>query len=88
MFANGFGSISDMKIGPDGALYILTFTDNSRLPIENQTGSLYRIAENTIDLPFVHSQTISADHLGLVGMLAVIVAILVFVKFHRLFRLW
>ena len=77
LFASGFGPISDMKVGPDGALYILTFANTTSFPYLNQSGSLYRIATNTIDLPFIESQAISADHWGLVGTLVVIIAIVV-----------
>ena len=34
VFANGFGSISDLKIGPDNALYILSSANNTDHPIE------------------------------------------------------
>jgi glucose/arabinose dehydrogenase len=85
LFASGFGPTSDMKIGPDGALYILSFGNTTSVPNLNKSGSLHRVATYTIDLPFIESQAISADHWGLVGTLAAIIAIIVLVKYHTIF---
>lgn len=85
LFASGFGPISDMKIGPDGAFYVLTSANTTSFPNLNKSGSLYRIATNIIDLPFIESQSISADHWGLVGTLIVIIAIVMLVKYYTFF---
>lgn len=85
LFASRFGPIVDMKVGPDGAFYILTSANTTYFPYLNKSGSLYRIATNTIDLPFIESQSISADHWGLVGTLVVIIAIVVVVKYYGFF---
>jgi hypothetical protein len=39
-FARGFGGITDMQIGPDGFLYVLTLEDYTN---EKYAGSVYRI---------------------------------------------
>ena len=39
-FARGFGGITDMQVGPDGYLYILTLQDYTN---EKYTGTIYRI---------------------------------------------
>jgi aldose sugar dehydrogenase len=40
LFGTGFGGITDVKVGPDGYLYVLTFQDE---------GSIFRIVPEDID---------------------------------------
>ncbi len=41
LFGTGFGGITDVKVGPDGYLYVLTFQDDS--------GSIFRIVPGDLD---------------------------------------
>ena len=41
LFGTGFGGITDVKVGPDGYLYVLTFQDDG--------GSIYRIVPEDLD---------------------------------------
>ncbi len=41
LFGTGFGGITDVKVGPDGYLYVLTFQDDG--------GSIYRIVPEDVD---------------------------------------
>jgi hypothetical protein len=41
LFGTGFGGITDVKVGPDGYLYVLTFQDGG--------GSIYRIVPEDVD---------------------------------------
>jgi glucose/arabinose dehydrogenase len=41
LFGTGFGGITDVKVGPDGYLYVLTFQDDG--------GSIFRIVPDDID---------------------------------------
>ena len=41
LFGTGFGGITDVKVGPDGYLYVLTFQDDG--------GSIYRIVPDDLD---------------------------------------
>jgi glucose/arabinose dehydrogenase len=41
LFGTGFGGITDVKVGPDGYLYVSTFQDDS--------GSIFRIVPNDLD---------------------------------------
>jgi glucose/arabinose dehydrogenase len=41
LFGTGFGGITDVKVGPDGYLYVLTFQDDS--------GSIFRIVPTDVD---------------------------------------
>jgi len=84
IFATGFGSVSDLKIGPDDALYVLAIASNTSFPSEKDGGGMiYRIANNTIALPFLDSRAISADHLGLVVLAIIIIIILVSLTFLK-----
>jgi glucose/arabinose dehydrogenase len=47
---SGLGPISDLKVGPDGYLYILTYANTTRPPYFDDSGSLYLIANNTMNL--------------------------------------
>ena len=40
LFGTGFGGITDVKVGPDGYLYVLTFQDE---------GSIFRIVPEDFD---------------------------------------
>jgi aldose sugar dehydrogenase len=83
IFSSGFGSISDLKIGPDGALYVLTFANNTGFPIGKDSGGLYRIAMNALTLPLYESQTNAASYQGLIIIFAIMFAILIFLKFYK-----
>jgi aldose sugar dehydrogenase len=41
LFGTGFGGITDVEVGPDGYLYVLTFQDDD--------GSIFRIVPNDVD---------------------------------------
>jgi glucose/arabinose dehydrogenase len=43
IFAKGFGPISDLKVGPNGNLYVLTYSDNLKYPFNKNTGTMYII---------------------------------------------
>lgn len=74
VFASGLGSISDLKIGTDGALYVLTLTNNS----SKETGSLYRISKNTISLPLDVSQ-VRVDYVVLISISTITISTLLIV---------
>lgn len=75
----GFGPISDIKFGPDGALYVLTFSNSSVSDGKNQlnerTGALFRISNDRIPLPYYESIIAYADSIGLAGILGIVVTI-------------
>ncbi|MGC1132295.1 MAG: PQQ-dependent sugar dehydrogenase [Nitrososphaeraceae archaeon] len=81
VFAADLGPISDMKIGPDKALYVLTFANNTGSILEKGTGSLYRIAKDKIDLPLIRSEAINADYLWLISTFIIIITVLVTLKY-------
>lgn len=83
IFATGFGSISDMKIGPDGALYVLTFANNTGFPPGHNSGGLYRISNNSSKLPPYESQINAATTWGLISTFAIIFSILIFLKMYK-----
>jgi glucose/arabinose dehydrogenase len=87
LLASGFGPISDLKIGTDGALYVLTRARNITDPLTEESGSLYRISTSGVDLPVPQSKYIRADYLGLALTSALAVALIMcatWVKFGRL----
>ncbi len=83
IFSSGFGSISDLKIGPDGALYVLTFANNTGFTIGKGSGGLYRIAMNALTLPLYESQANAASYQGLIIVFAIMFAILILLKFYK-----
>jgi glucose/arabinose dehydrogenase len=83
IFATGFGSISDLKIGSDNALYVLTPGNNTGYSFEKDSGVLYRIAKNSIDLPLIESRAIAADYLWVISTLIITIAILIFLKYFK-----
>lgn len=63
LFGEGFGSVTDLEIGPDGALYVVSITD----------GAIYRVRQ-PVDLPALGggARLSVAALMGVVGALALV----------------
>jgi hypothetical protein len=88
-FGTGFGSISDLKIGPDRALYVLSSDISAASPndpSQGNSGSLYRIAKDRLPLPFYESTIKDADQIGLIGILTVVASSLVVITVYDRYR--
>lgn len=46
IFAEGFGRITDIEVGPDGYLYVLSYSENSKDPFDFE-GAIHRIGPST-----------------------------------------
>jgi glucose/arabinose dehydrogenase len=53
LFGTGFGGITDVKVGPDGYLYVLTFQD--------ENGSIFRIVPEGLDTDDTDDDTDEAE---------------------------
>jgi hypothetical protein len=53
LFGTGFGGITDVKVGPDGYLYVLTFQDDG--------GSIFRIVPENLDTDDTDDDTDEAE---------------------------
>lgn len=87
LIATGFGPISDLKIGTDGALYVLTLTEDSNFPLAKYTGSLYRVSTDKISLPLISSLVIRADYWGLFSTFLVIIILLILLRWYKIFSI-
>jgi glucose/arabinose dehydrogenase len=85
-FAEGFGPISDMKVGPDGKLYVLVYSNGFKYPYDKNTGTLYRIS--TLDSPIQLSERniISIEQIALIATFLIILSILVTLRFKYTLR--
>lgn len=85
-FAEGFGPISDIKIGPDGKLYVLTYSNGFKYPYDKNTGALYSIS--TLDSPTQLSERniISIEQIALIATFLIILSILVTLRFKYILR--
>jgi glucose/arabinose dehydrogenase len=82
IIATGFGHISDLKIGPDQSLYILTLSHDDGSSSQKNSGELYRISQETVDLP-VASKAIKSDYLWLIGTAFVLLVIFLFYRYSK-----
>lgn len=71
VIANNFGSISDIKTGPDGNLYVLTFANTTGFPIGSGSGELYRVKSLNSGIASEPISPVEADVMGAVGILAI-----------------
>ncbi|MDN5847538.1 MAG: PQQ-dependent sugar dehydrogenase [Candidatus Nitrosocosmicus sp.] len=83
MFATGFGPISDLSVGNDGLLYVLTFSNNTNSPYEINSGQLFSISivPNKLD---IESEFVSYDQIGLITTAIVIIVILSSLRFKNI----
>lgn len=82
VIATGFGSISDMKTGPDGSLYVLTFAETTGFPVGNGTGSLFRITTG-MDTKNAGNSQMDADIWSIAGIMTIGVAVAGFAIYKR-----
>jgi glucose/arabinose dehydrogenase len=85
VFAEGFGSISDLKAGPDGNLYVLTYSNSSTFPFNPNSGSLYMIKSTNTPSKLSERNSISIEQIALIITFLIILAILVSLRFRDTF---
>jgi aldose sugar dehydrogenase len=86
LFAKWFGPISDLKIGANGELYVLTYSDGYDFPYSQNSGSLYRIKATNYPTELSESNKITIELTALIVTFLIILAILVSFRFKLLFR--
>ncbi|HKR74855.1 MAG TPA: PQQ-dependent sugar dehydrogenase, partial [Candidatus Nitrosocosmicus sp.] len=86
VFAKWFGPISDLKVGPNGDVYVLTYSDDYDFPYSQNSGSLYRIKAVNTPTEFSESNKITIELIGLILTFLIILAIFVSFRFKSLFR--
>jgi glucose/arabinose dehydrogenase len=85
IFAKGFGPISDLKVGPNGILYVLTYSDSLNFPFSQNNGSLYTIKAMNSPTKLSESSIITMELMALVIIFLIILAFLVSFRFKLLF---
>lgn len=86
LFAKWFGPISDLKVGANGELYVLTYSDSHDLPYSQNSGSLYRIKAANYPTELSENNKITIELTALIVTFLIIMAILVSLRFKLLFR--
>jgi glucose/arabinose dehydrogenase len=86
LFAKWFGPISDLKVGANGELYVLTYSDRYDFPYSQNSGSLYRINAANYPTELSESNKITVELTALIVMFLIILAILVSFRFKLLFK--
>jgi glucose/arabinose dehydrogenase len=85
LFAKSFGPIADLKTGPNGELYVLTYSDDLNFPNSQKGGSLYRIKAVNAPAGISETNKITIELTALVFMFLIILALLVSFRFKFLF---
>lgn len=86
IFAQGFGPISDMKVGPDGNLYVLTYSDGFKYPYGENSGTLYSIRNLDSPTQLHERNIISIEQIALIATFLIILSILVTLRFKYILR--
>jgi aldose sugar dehydrogenase len=79
----GFGPISDLHVGPDGLLYVVTYSNNTSKPYNTNTGSIYTVSANNIETLKTEQDIITIELMAIVLTIALLLIMLGVIGFRK-----
>jgi glucose/arabinose dehydrogenase len=79
---SNLGPISDLNTGPDGSLYISTYTNATAPPYNENTGSIYTVSTKNLN-PIRSEQDLIATELIAIAITFLVIAIFFFLLFRK-----